>query len=94
MAAGLALSRKCLLATLAAAKYRHRVAAMSNSGDELRLMDNILKCSFCNKEQREVELLIGGPGGLYICSECVGRCNEVIESARRQQRTGFPGDLR
>jgi len=57
-------------------------------------MDNILKCSFCNKEQREVELLIGGPGGLYICSECVGRCNEVIESSRRQQRTGFPGDLR
>jgi hypothetical protein len=44
--------------------------------------DNILRCSFCNKEQDQVELLIGGPGHLYICSECVDLCNEVIEGAR------------
>jgi ATP-dependent Clp protease ATP-binding subunit ClpX len=56
---------------------------MSISSDEQMAMDdNILRCSFCNKEQDQVELLIGGPGHLYICSECVDLCNEVIEGAR------------
>ena len=56
---------------------------MSISGDEQMAMDdNVLRCSFCNKEQDQVELLIGGPDHLYICSECVDLCNEVIEAAR------------
>ena len=28
-------------------------------------------CSFCSKNQDQVQRLIAGPGGVYICDECV-----------------------
>ena len=37
-----------------------------------------LHCSFCGKHQKEVKKLIAGPG-VYICDECVGLCEEIIE---------------
>lgn len=37
-----------------------------------------LKCNFCNKSQKQVKKLIGGPG-VYICDECIELCNEIIE---------------
>ncbi|MBQ6266937.1 MAG: ATP-dependent Clp protease ATP-binding subunit ClpX [Clostridia bacterium] len=36
-------------------------------------------CSFCKKPQDRVGKLIAGPG-VYICDECVGLCNMVLES--------------
>lgn len=36
-----------------------------------------LRCSFCNKSQREVKKLIAGPT-VYICDECVDVCNEIL----------------
>lgn len=36
-----------------------------------------LKCSFCNKSQREVKRLVAGPG-VYICDECIELCNEIV----------------
>lgn len=36
-------------------------------------------CTFCCKNHREVEKLIGGPG-IYICNECVGLCNDILTS--------------
>ena len=35
-------------------------------------------CSFCFKSHLEVKKLISGPAGIFICSECVELCNEVI----------------
>lgn len=40
--------------------------------------DSILRCSFCGKGQDEVKKLIAGPM-VYICDECVGLCNEIID---------------
>lgn len=40
--------------------------------------DELLKCSFCGKSQKQVRKLIGA-GKVYICDECVGLCNEIIE---------------
>lgn len=40
--------------------------------------EHILRCSFCGKSQDEVEKLIGGPGGVCICDECVELCDEII----------------
>jgi hypothetical protein len=37
-----------------------------------------LHCSFCLKSQHEVAKLVAGPGGIFICDECVGLCNEWI----------------
>ena len=38
-----------------------------------------VKCSFCGKTQESVKRIVAGPG-VYICSECIALCNEIIES--------------
>jgi len=43
--------------------------------------DNIDKdcnCSFCGKNQEEVEKLIAGPD-VFICDECIELCNEIVQ---------------
>jgi len=40
--------------------------------------ESTLRCSFCGKGQDEVKKLIAGPM-VYICDECVGLCNEIID---------------
>lgn len=37
-----------------------------------------LKCSFCGKNQQQVNKMVAGPG-VYICNECIDLCNEIIE---------------
>ena len=39
---------------------------------------DLLKCSFCGKNQKQVRKLIAGPR-VYICDECIELCNEIIE---------------
>ncbi|MGW9210599.1 ATP-dependent Clp protease ATP-binding subunit ClpX [Embleya sp. NPDC055664] len=39
----------------------------------------LMKCSFCTKTRKQVRKLVAGPAGLYICDECVGLCNELID---------------
>jgi len=36
-------------------------------------------CSFCGKNQDQVQRLIAGPGAVYICNECVDLCREIIQ---------------
>ncbi len=43
-------------------------------------------CSFCGQSQDEVEVLIVSSEA-YICSECVGTCNEIIEDYRKRRTT-------
>ncbi|HYC90716.1 MAG TPA: ClpX C4-type zinc finger protein [Thermoanaerobaculia bacterium] len=38
---------------------------------------DVLRCSFCNKSQRDVKKLIAGPT-VYICDECVEICVEIL----------------
>ncbi|MBQ9545571.1 MAG: ATP-dependent Clp protease ATP-binding subunit ClpX [Clostridia bacterium] len=46
-------------------------------------------CSFCGKGAGQVPLLIPGPDGVYICSECVSLCSMMIEeySGRKTSRS-------
>jgi len=39
--------------------------------------DNLF-CSFCGKNQKEVNKLIAGPA-VYICDECIQLCSEIID---------------
>jgi ATP-dependent Clp protease ATP-binding subunit ClpX len=50
------------------------------------------RCSFCGKTQEQVRRLIAGPGGVYICDECIELCREIIEeeAAQPQQKAKFP----
>ena len=41
--------------------------------------DDKIRCSFCGKTQSQVQKLIAGPNGAYICDECVDICSEIIE---------------
>ena len=38
-----------------------------------------IRCSFCGKSQEQVQKMISGPNGVYICDECVEVCSEIIE---------------
>jgi ATP-dependent protease Clp ATPase subunit len=40
-----------------------------------------LRCSFCRKSETEVSRLVGGGGGGYICEDCVGICNKILDAA-------------
>ena len=53
----------------------------------------ILKCSFCNKDQNDAQKLIAGPT-VFICDECVEVCNDIIsddnKSAANESRSALP----
>ena len=54
--------------------------------------EETLRCSFCNKSQREVKKLIAGPT-VFICDECVDICLDIIAEDRmleQQQETSLP----
>ncbi len=42
-----------------------------------------LKCSFCGKDQDQVKKLVAG-SGVYICSECIELCSEIVEEELAQ----------
>ena len=48
-----------------------------------------VRCSFCAKPSAEVEKVIAGPG-VYICSECVGLCNDILGAER--SKPAEPGE--
>ena len=47
----------------------------------------ILRCSFCNKDQNDVRKLIAGPT-VFICDECVEVCNDIIADDSRGDSKG------
>jgi ATP-dependent Clp protease ATP-binding subunit ClpX len=54
--------------------------------------EEVLRCSFCNKSQREVKKLIAGPT-VFICDECVDICLDIIAEDRmleQQQDASLP----
>ena len=53
----------------------------------------ILRCSFCNKDQNDVRKLIAGPT-VFICDECVEVCNDIISDDNRlESRPGVKSSL-
>ena len=49
--------------------------------------DEVLRCSFCHKSQDAVAKLISSPTDYpraYICDECVGVCNSILEDDRSE----------
>ena len=52
----------------------------------------ILRCSFCNKDQNDVRKLIAGPT-VFICDECVEVCNDIIADDSRFEARGARSSL-
>ena len=59
----------------------------------------VLRCSFCNKSQRDVKKLIAGPT-VYICDECVDICldiiaeDRVLDQAKPESKLPKPREIR
>jgi len=47
-----------------------------------------IRCSFCGRGQDEVSRLVSGPS-VYICSECVKLCNDILEG-ETEHAPGIP----
>jgi ATP-dependent Clp protease ATP-binding subunit ClpA len=50
-------------------------------------------CSFCSKQQDQVQRLIGGPGNIYICEECVAAFSKAPDESQEEEgaRCSFCG---
>jgi ATP-dependent Clp protease ATP-binding subunit ClpX len=54
--------------------------------------NEVLRCSFCNKDQNDVRKLIAGPT-VFICDECVEVCNDIIADDNRFENRGQRSQL-
>ena len=50
-----------------------------------------IRCSFCNKTEDQVRKLIAGPGGVYICDECIDVCSEILEDELTDEELDLSG---
>lgn len=48
--------------------------------------DGKIRCSFCGKTQEQVNRMISGPNGAFICDECVDICAEIIEEENLEEK--------
>ena len=48
-------------------------------------------CSFCGKSETDVDNLINGPDGVYICNECVTVCNDILDKVTALKDFGDEG---
>jgi ATP-dependent Clp protease ATP-binding subunit ClpX len=53
-------------------------------------MRHELKCSFCGKRHDQVETLVAGPDNVYICNNCVKRCNQIIAEKKAAATKDLP----
>ena len=48
---------------------------------------NLRFCSFCGRNENQVNFLIPSPSGVYICDFCVESCAELIEETELEARS-------
>ena len=63
---------------------------MSNKKNDADKNNGKIRCSFCGQTQKQVGQMIAGPGGIYICDECISTCNDIL---KLQAKEGFEEDL-
>ena len=45
----------------------------------------VYKCSFCGKPDSQVERLVAGPDGVYICDGCIRLCTEILDTEDKSE---------
>lgn len=61
----------------------------------MRFTEEVPRCSFCHKSNREVKKLIAGPS-VYICNECINICNDILLDNTKEvepHQTGLPAPI-
>lgn len=64
----------------------HKVSSQSKK--------DALQCSFCGKSQDHGLRLLAGPEGMFICSETVNLCREILEFEGGERARGHREDKR
>ncbi len=41
-------------------------------------------CSFCGRSKKQVDAFVEGPGGVFICPECIDLCYNIVRQERRR----------
>lgn len=52
-----------------------------------------IRCSFCGKRENQAARLIAGPG-VYICSDCVRACSDLLRDEIEMEKGARPGSER
>jgi ATP-dependent Clp protease ATP-binding subunit ClpX len=55
----------------------------------------LVRCNFCNRGQAQVKKLIAGPGGVFICDNCIDVAHSIVlaDKAKEEEKkptTDFP----
>ena len=48
-------------------------------------------CSFCGRAKKQVDAFVEGPGGVFICPECIDLCYNIVRQERKRQSTSSLG---
>jgi hypothetical protein len=56
---------------------KEKITQHPSTKQSAHLVDESLRCSFCNKSQDDVKKLIAGRN-VFICYECIGICADII----------------
>jgi ATP-dependent Clp protease ATP-binding subunit ClpX len=43
-------------------------------------------CSFCGRSKRQVDAFVEGPGGVFICPECIDLCYDIVRQERKRSQ--------
>jgi ATP-dependent Clp protease ATP-binding subunit ClpX len=46
----------------------------------------LAKCNFCNRNQSFVKKLIAGPGGIYICDNCIELAHSILFAEKKEEQ--------
>ena len=41
-------------------------------------------CSFCGRSRKQVDAFVEGPGGVFICPECIDLCYNIVRQERKR----------
>jgi ATP-dependent Clp protease ATP-binding subunit ClpX len=44
-----------------------------------------VKCNFCGRAQGQVQKLIAGPGGIFICDACIGTAHDMLQASAAKE---------
>ncbi len=56
------------------------MAKSSNSSSKREI------CSFCGRAKRQSDAFVEGPGGVFICPDCIDLCYNIVRQERRRMR--------
>lgn len=62
---------------------------------EKELLSPLIRCNFCGRQQHQAKRLIAGPGGVYICDNCIEIAHSLLQADRyreeeKKQKASFP----